>query len=88
MHTLLIPFTPTQEGTMKKAKYGERIVDANEGVDIKESEGGKPDFKCVECNEAARVHRSSGRNPAHFEHLERNDYCSQVHGQRKSLRSM
>lgn len=64
---------------MKEAKYRGRIIDADEGVDIKDAEGGRPDFKCVECNGAARVHRSGGRNPAHFEHLERNDHCSLVH---------
>ena len=64
---------------MKQAKIRGRIIDAEEGVDIKGTESGKPDFKCVECGKSARVHRSGGRNPAHFEHLERNEQCSLVH---------
>jgi hypothetical protein len=64
---------------MKTAKFEGRLIDADEGVDVKEAHGGRPDFRCAECGLAARVHRSGGSNPAHFEHLERNDHCSLVH---------
>lgn len=64
---------------MKTAQFQGRLIEADEGVDIKEGHGAAPDFRCPECGAAARVHRSGGRNPAHFEHLERNDLCSLVH---------
>ncbi len=67
---------------MKTAKFEGKVIDAAQGVDIKESQGGKPDFRCMECGGAARVHRSGGDSPAHFEHLERNDHCSLVNRRR------
>lgn len=68
-----------KEDYMKQATYNDRLIDADEGVDIKDSIGGRPEFRCPECGSPARVHRSGGRNPAHFEHLERNEDCSLVH---------
>ena len=64
---------------MKTTLHQGKIIDAEQGVDLKERSGLSPDFQCVECGGAARVHRSGGRNPAHFEHLERNEHCSLVH---------
>lgn len=64
---------------MKLAKYQGKVLEADRGVDIKDRLGSRPDFRCVECQEPARVHRAGGRIPAHFEHLERNDFCDLVH---------
>lgn len=66
-------------GAVKTAKFEGKVIDAAEGVDIKESRSGKLDFRYVECGSPPRVHRSSGDSPAHFEHLEGNDHCSLVH---------
>jgi hypothetical protein len=40
---------------------------------------GRPDFRCIECNQPVRPHRSGGHASAHFEHMERNPDCSQSH---------
>lgn len=64
---------------MRQAQFQKRLVDADEGVDIKNQLGANPDFRCPECGFPARVHRSGDHNPAHFEHLERNEHCSLVH---------
>ena len=36
----------------------------------------RPEFRCIECNQAVRAHKSGGHAAAHFEHLERNPDCS------------
>ena len=64
---------------MKQARFQGRIIDASEGVDLKDRNGAQLDFRCVECGEAARVERVGGHMPDRFEHLERNDHCSLVH---------
>ena len=64
---------------MKQAQHQARLIDADEGVDIKNQLGANPDFRCPECGASVRVHRSGGSNPAHYEHLERNEHCSLVH---------
>jgi len=64
---------------MKTALFEGRVIHADEGVDIKDTQGGRPDFRCVECGAAARVERAGGHMPDRFEHLERNDHCSLVH---------
>lgn len=63
---------------MKTAKFEGRVIGAAEGVDINESRGEKPDFRCAECGGPARVERAGGHMPDRFEHLERNDHCSLV----------
>ena len=63
---------------MKEAMFQGRLINGDEGVEIKTSQGGKPDFRCTECGEAARSERAGGHMPARFEHLERNDHCSLV----------
>ena len=63
---------------MKQAMFQGRLIDGEEGVDIKVNQGGKPDFRCPECGEPARSERAGGHMPARFEHLERNDHCSLV----------
>ena len=66
---------------MKQARFQGRIIDASEGVDLKDRNGAQLDFQCIECGEAARVERAGGHMPDRFEHLERNDHCSLVHHQ-------
>lgn len=63
---------------MKEAQYQGRAITPQEGLDLKSSTGEVPDFRCVECGGAARVHQAGGRNPAHFEHLESKEGCSLV----------
>lgn len=63
---------------MKQARFLGRIIDASEGVDLKDRNGAQLDFRCVKCGEAARVERAGGHMPDRFEHLERNDHCSLV----------
>jgi len=41
-----------------------------------------PYFECDECNKPVRAHKSGGHAQAHFEHLERNESCSQSHVRR------
>ncbi len=69
---------------MINAKLEGRIIDASEGVDLRDSCGAQLDFRCEECGEAARVFRAGGHMPARFEHVERNDHCSLVHHPKKS----
>ncbi len=38
-----------------------------------------PHFECDECKKPVRAHKSGGHAQAHFEHLERNEDCSQSH---------
>lgn len=65
---------------MKHATYQGREIDGDEGVEIRErTHGARPDFRCCECGNPAKVMRAGGNSPAHFEHLERNDHCSLVH---------
>ena len=64
---------------MKQARFQGRIIDAPEGVDLKDRNGAQLGFRCVECCEAARVELAGGHMPDRFEHLERNDHCSLVH---------
>jgi hypothetical protein len=64
---------------MKQARFQGRVIDASEGVELKDRNGAQLDFRCVECGKAARVERAGGHMPDRFEHLERNDHCSLVH---------
>lgn len=64
---------------MKTALYQKRLISAEEGVDIRDSQGEQPDFRCTECGEAARVEKAGGHMPNRFEHLERNSFCALVH---------
>jgi len=67
---------------MRQALFQGRVVDGAEGVDLRDSSGTQPDFRCIECGEAARAERAGGHMPDRFEHLERNDRCSLVHRRR------
>ena len=62
---------------MKDALYQGRLINASEGVDIRNNQKvGKPDFLCAKCKEAARVEQAGGHMPDRFEHLERKGHCS------------
>ena len=67
---------------MKQALFEGRVIEGAEGVDLRHRNGGPPDFRCVECGEAARVEKAGGHMPDRFEHLERNETCSLVHRRR------
>lgn len=58
----------TQRGAMKTAKFKGRMIDAAEGVDIKESRGEKPDFRCAVCGGPASLERAGGHTPDRFKH--------------------
>ncbi len=45
--------------------------------DYRRGRADKPEFRCTECGQAVRVHKGSSYAAAHFEHLERNERCSQ-----------
>lgn len=64
--------------TMTSCLLNGAHVDINAAIDMKDS-GQSPDFRCNECREPVRPHRSGGHAAAHFEHLERNAACSQSH---------
>lgn len=65
---------------MKHATYHGMKIDADQGVDIRAAaQGHRSDFRCCECGKPANVMRAGGKIPAHFEHQERNNYCSLVH---------
>jgi hypothetical protein len=65
---------------MKNCMLNERSIGIDEAIDIKDSGSIPiPDFRCTECNQPVRPHRSGGHAAAHFEHLERNPDCSQSH---------
>lgn len=55
-----------------------QTIDIDVAIDMKDV-GNLPDFRCSECNQPVRPHRSGGHSSAHFEHLERNPDCSQSH---------
>jgi hypothetical protein len=66
--------------TMTQCILGERLIVVDEAIDIKDSGSiVAPDFRCTECNQPVRPHRSGGHVAAHFEHLERNPDCTQSH---------
>ncbi len=65
---------------MTTCLLNEQIIDIVSAIDLKDSGGiPHPDFRCTECAQPVRPHRSGGHAAAHFEHLERNPNCSQSH---------
>ncbi len=66
--------------TMTTCVLNGRVIAVQVAIDIKDSGGvAVHDFRCTECNQPVRPHRSGGHAAAHFEHLERNPDCSQSH---------
>ncbi len=64
--------------TMTSCILNGQAIDIDAAIDMKDA-GNHPDFRCDECRQPVRPHRSGGHSPAHFEHLERNPDCSQSH---------
>lgn len=69
--------------TMTSCVLNGTQIDVDSAIDMKDS-GQTPDFRCTECREPVRPHKSGGHAAAHFEHLERNPACSQSHVARQS----
>jgi hypothetical protein len=69
--------------TMTSCLLNEAHIDIDTAIDMKGG-GQDPDFRCTECKEPVRPHRSGGHAAAHFEHLERNAACSQSHVERSA----
>lgn len=65
--------------TMTSCTLNGKSINIDAAIDMKDSAGPSPDFRCNECNKPVRPHRSGGHASAHFEHLERNPNCSQSH---------
>jgi hypothetical protein len=65
--------------TMTSCTLNGQAIDIDAAIDMKDLAGNHPDFRCNECNQPVRPHRSGGHASAHFEHLERNPDCSQSH---------
>lgn len=66
--------------TMTTCILNGRTISVEEAINIKDTGSiAAPDFRCTECNQPVRPHRSGGHAAAHFEHLERNPACSQSH---------
>ncbi|EGW21596.1 hypothetical protein [Methylobacter tundripaludum] len=65
--------------TMTDCTLNGAVVDIDAAIDMKDTADSTPDFRCNECNQPVRPHRSGGHVSAHFEHLERNPNCSQSH---------
>lgn len=69
--------------TMTSCLLNGAYISVEAAIDMKDA-GQVGDFRCTECKEPVRAHRSGGHAAAHFEHLERNASCSQSHVPRNS----
>jgi len=49
-----------------------RVIEVEAALDLRNSADVRPDFRCIECGQAVRAHKSR-----HFEHLKRNPDCRQ-----------
>lgn len=60
-----------------------REVSVEEAVELRDEakrlEQPSLDFRCIDCRQPVRPHRSGGHAAAHFEHLERNENCALGH---------
>jgi hypothetical protein len=54
-----------------------RRIEIEEALDLRDrsERGERPNFRCTECDEPIRAHRSGGHAQAHFEHFDRNPDC-------------
>lgn len=61
--------------------YNDVAINVEDAVSLKDANANLANdaFSCVECGQAVRPHRTGGNAGAHFEHLERNPYCSLSH---------
>ena len=68
---------------MTKCYVDEKLLNIDKAIDLRNSadnrEVPRPDFRCIECGQPVRAHKSGGHAIAHFEHLERNPDCSLSH---------
>ena len=66
--------------TMTSCTLDGNIMIIEEAIDLREHSSVRPDFRCIECENPVRAHKSSGYAAAHFEHLESNNPdCSLSH---------
>lgn len=67
--------------TALNCRYMDRVITVDEAVSIKDGiQNLQTDaFKCIECNQPVRPHKSGGNASAHFEHQRRNEECSLSH---------
>jgi 5-methylcytosine-specific restriction protein A len=72
--------------TAVNCNYNGKLITVNEAMNIKSSNEGMRAlaFKCTECDNPVRPHRSGGKVSAHFEHLKRNPECSLSHSHAES----
>jgi 5-methylcytosine-specific restriction enzyme A len=61
--------------------YNDVAIDVDDALSLKDGDVNlaADAFRCVECGQAVRPHRTGGNASAHFEHLDRNPYCSLSH---------
>ncbi|UAA37451.1 HNH endonuclease [Paraneptunicella aestuarii] len=60
-----------------ECKYEGNVIDIDSALILRNRAGKKTlSFICKECGEPVRAHKAGGRMKAHFEHLERNPFCS------------
>lgn len=52
-----------------------RVIEVEAALDLRNATDKRPDFRCIGCGQAVRVHKSSDYAAAHFEHLKRNPDC-------------
>ncbi|MFT3960857.1 HNH endonuclease [Propionivibrio sp.] len=67
---------------LTEAIFGGKRIDINEALTYRTQYGknlGTAVFRCPECGEQVRPHKSGGGAEAHFEHLARNPDCSLSH---------
>jgi|TARA_B100001059_G_C17330526_1_gene331017 competence CoiA-like predicted nuclease len=65
--------------TMTSATLNEQIISIEEAIDLRDNSSSRPNFRCPECHQPVRAHKSGGHAAAHFEHLERNANCTLSH---------
>lgn len=65
--------------TMTSANLNGQSISIDEAVDLRDNSPVRPDFRCRECDQPVRAHKSGGHAAAHFEHLERNANCTLSH---------
>lgn len=66
---------------MTRCNLGDKPITVEAALDLRNDfhrgRAEKPEFRCTKCGQAVRVHKGSPYAAAHFEHLERNERCSQ-----------
>jgi hypothetical protein len=65
--------------TMTACRHAGEIMGIDDAIVLRDRSPRRPDFRCLECKEPVRAHKSGGGAAAHFEHKERNAACSLSH---------